>query len=459
MNVAVIGAGWAGLAAAVALKQAGAHVTVFEASGTPGGRARGVSDVQLGTIDNGQHLMLGAYTESLALIQQLSPELPEHALVVRLPLTLESADGSFRLRAPHLIAPLHLAWALSFAQGLTLSDRARALSMAVTIRLQGWKAPTGQSVRELLSEHKQTDTLIRRLWEPLCLAALNTPLQEACAQLFLNVLRDGLGGARSHSDLIIPRVDLSSLWPSVAAQHVTMRYRHIVRQVKPDQHGIYIDNEYFDACVLAVPPYAARRILAECLDSTDSDSVALSHVLERFEYRAIATITLQLDRPWSLPKPLMMLDENKAKHQYGQWVFTRPDQPDQVTIVVSDTPDLLKVDRGALIDAIASQIRSQCLKHPKASVALPNVVHHRLIVEKRATFDACVGLQRPGAQTKWPRLVLAGDWTDTGYPAVLEGAVRSGSHAARTVLKNVASHAGSEQSSNLGTSALTTRAD
>jgi squalene-associated FAD-dependent desaturase len=447
VNVAVIGAGWAGLAAAVALKQAGSHVTVFEASGTPGGRARGVNDVQLGTIDNGQHLMLGAYTESLALIQQLSPEIPEHALLVRLPLTLESADGSFRLRAPHLIAPLHLAWALSCAQGLTLNDRARALRMALTIRLKGWKAPAGQSVRELLAEYKQTDTLIRRLWEPLCLAALNTPLKDACAQLFLNVLRDGLGGARKHSDLIIPRVDLSSLWPSVAAQQVTMRYRHIVRQVRPDQHGIDVDGEHFDACVLAVPPYAARRVLAECLDGTDADSVALRHLLERFEYRAIATVTLQLDRPWTLPTPLMMLDENTATHQYGQWVFTRPDQPDQVTVVVSDTPDLLKVDRGTLIDAITSQIRSQCLKHPKASSALPNVVHHRLIVEKRATFDACIGLHRPGPETRWPRLVLAGDWTDTGYPAVLEGAVRSGLQAARTVLNNIASRAGSEQSS------------
>ncbi len=459
MNVAVIGAGWAGLAAAVALKQAGSHVTVFEASGTPGGRARGISDIQLGTIDNGQHLMLGAYTESLALIQQLSPEVPEHALFVRLPLTLESADGSFRLRAPHIIAPVHLAWALSCAKGLTLNDRARALRMAVTIRRKNWTASTGQSVRELLSEHKQTDTLIRRLWEPLCLAALNTPLEEACAQLFLNVLRDGLGGVRKHSDLIIPRVDLSSLWPSVAAQHVTMRYRHIVREVTPDQHGIYVDGEYFDACVLAVPPYATRRILAECLDSTDSDCVALRHLLERFDYRAIATVTLQLDRPWAPPTPLMMLDENKASHQYGQWVFTRADQPDQVTVVVSDTPDLLKVDRDTLIDAITSQIRSQCLKHPKASSTLPDVVHHRLIVEKRATFNACIGLQRPGTKTRWPTLVLAGDWTDTGYPAVLEGAVRSGLRAAESVLKNGATHAGFEQSSNLRMSALKTRAD
>ena len=146
MNVAVIGAGWAGLAAAVALKQSGAQVTVFEASGTPGGRARGVTDLQLGTIDNGQHLMLGAYTETLALIKQLSPNCSEHELLLRVPLTLESADGSFRLCAPRLIAPLHLVWGLIFARGLTLSERASALRMAAAIRIKGWQAPANQSV-------------------------------------------------------------------------------------------------------------------------------------------------------------------------------------------------------------------------------------------------------------------------------------------------------------------------
>ena len=445
MNVAVIGAGWAGLAAAVALKQSGAQVTVFEASGTPGGRARGVTDLQLGTIDNGQHLMLGAYTESLALIKQLSPNRAEHELLLRLPLTLESADGSFRLRAPQLIAPFHLVWALSFARGLTISERASALRMAGSIRLKGWQALANQSVRALLDQYKQSDTLIRKVWEPLCLAALNTPLEQACAQLFLNVLRDGLGGTRSDSDLIVPRVDLSTLWPTVAAQHVTMRVRHIVRTLQIHADGVDVDHERFDACVLAVPPYAARRILAECLDDRNAAITALRQRLEGFDYRAIATLTLQLEKSWSIPVPMMMLDENSASHQYGQWIFRRPDHSDQVTVVVSDAPDLLKIDRDVLVEAISTQIRTQCQRHPNAIDTLPPVIHHRLIVEKRATFDARVGLHRPSTTTPWPRLTLAGDWTDTGYPAVLEGAVRSGLRAAKILLQNQTIHAETAQ--------------
>ncbi len=445
MNVAVIGAGWAGLAAAVALKQSGAQVTVFEASGTPGGRARGVNDSQLGTIDNGQHLMLGAYTESLALIKQLSPKRSEHELLLRVPLTLESADGSFRLGAPRLIAPLHLVWGLSFARGLTISERASALRMAGVIRLRGWQAAANQSVRDLLAQHTQPDVLIRKIWEPLCLAALNTPLEQACAQLFLNVLRDGLGGARSSSDLIVPRVDLSTLWPTAAAQRVSMRVRHVVRNLQIHEDGVDVDHERFDACVLAVPPYAARRILAECLNDRNAAVTTLRQGLEGFDYRAIATLTLQLEQSWSTPVPMMMLDENSASHQYGQWIFSRPDHSDQVTVVVSDAPDLLKIDRDALIEAISTQIRTQCQRHPKAIDILPPVVHHRLIVEKRATFDARVGLQRPSATTPWPRLTLAGDWTDTGYPAVLEGAVRSGLHAAKILLQNQTIRAGTAQ--------------
>ena len=263
MNVAVIGAGWAGLAAAFRLKNAGADVTVFEASGTPGGRARGVSDLQLGTIDNGQHLMLGAYTECLALIRELSPQRVDAELLTRLPLTLASADGSFRLRAPRLIAPLNLLWALSFMRGLTIADRVSALRMSIALRRKAWRALPDQSVHALLTQYKQSDLLIRKIWEPLCLAALNTPLRQACAQLFLNVLRDGLGGSRTDSDLIVPRVDLSSLWPAVAAQHVTLRYRHIVRNLQPQVDGVRVDGELFDACILAVPPYAVQRVLAE----------------------------------------------------------------------------------------------------------------------------------------------------------------------------------------------------
>jgi predicted NAD/FAD-dependent oxidoreductase len=131
---------------------------------------------------------------------------------------------------------------------------------------------------------------------------------------------------------------------------------------------------------------------------------------------------------------MLMLDEDFARGHVGQWVFKRAAHPRQLSVVISDATDFLKQDRAPFVQAIASQIREQCAKHPLSTHEMPAVKHQRLIVEKRATFDAVPGLARPTNRSPWPRIVLAGDWTDTGYPAVLEGAVRSGL-AAATVLE------------------------
>lgn len=451
MNIAVIGAGWAGLAAAIRLKDLGATVTVFEAAPVPGGRARGVDDVNMGRIDNGQHLMLGAYTESLKLIERLQPEQALDRILFRAPLQLESADGSFKLKAPTLPAPWNTLLALSSTKGLGLSERARVLRMMLLCRLAGWRAQPNETVQSLLVRHQQSTLLCRRLWTPLCLAALNTPIAQSCAQLFLNVLRDSLDGRRDASDLLIPSVDLTQLWPAAAARTLTMRYRHIVRQVRATHAQVQIDQECFDACVVAVPPYAAARMLFEPLGDEDSgepencaqrspqaqSEAALHRILQAFEYRAIATLTLELESDWQPPQPMLMLDEDLARGHVGQWIFKRTAHPRQLSVVISDATDFLKQDREPFVQAIASQIRDQCAKHPQSASVMPAVKYQRLIVEKRATFDAVPGLARPANRSPWPRIVLAGDWTDTGYPAVLEGAVRSGLAASNILQKEL----------------------
>jgi squalene-associated FAD-dependent desaturase len=433
VNIAVVGAGWAGLAAALRLKDLGAMVTVFEAAPVAGGRARGVDDVNMGRIDNGQHLMLGAYTESIKLIERLQPSPSLENVLFRSPLHLESADGSFKLQASTLPAPLNTLLALLSARGLGLSERLRALRMMVQCRLTGWRARPNETVVSLLQRHQQSELLSYRLWTPLCLAALNTPIEQSCAQLFLNVLRDSLDGRRDASDLLIPSVDLTQLWPEAAAQTMTMRYRHLVRKVQASPTQVQIDQESFDACVVAVPPYAAARILFEPSD----DQAALHRILQAFEYRAIATLTLELESDWQPPQPMLMLDEDLARGHVGQWVFKRAGQPRQLSVVISDATDFLKQDRAPFVQAIATQIREQCAKHPMSTSAMPAVKHQRLIVEKRATFDAVPGLVRPSNKSPWPRIVLAGDWTNTGYPAVLEGAVRSGLDAAAVLEKEL----------------------
>lgn len=439
MKLAVVGAGWAGLSAAVTLKSFGADVTVFEAAPITGGRARRVDDTQMGAIDNGQHLLLGAYTETLALMQILHPQQSTHEFIFRQALHLESADGVFRLRAPALIAPFHTLAGLLNAKGLTWQDRWRALSMMLALKRNHWQALPMTSVAQLLNQHQQSARICQYLWTPLCLASLNTATAEACAQLFLNVLRDSLDAPRAHSDMLIPKVDLTTLWPQAAADTVTMRYRHIVREITPTAAAVIIDGEGFEGCILATPPYACARILKPEAPTEQSDQ--LLRQLNAFCYRAIATLTLQLDSNWELPQPIMLLDEDAARGHLGQWVFKRPQTSDQFSVVISDAEDFLKHDRAQFIERIGAQIREQTQRHPSLRHtrhgSMPAIKTHRLIVEKRATFAAVPGLQRPTNQSPWPRLSLAGDWTDTGYPAVLEGAVRSGKQAAQILMTNL----------------------
>jgi predicted NAD/FAD-dependent oxidoreductase len=162
------------------------------------------------------------------------------------------------------------------------------------------------------------------------------------------------------------------------------------------------------------------------LFDTSDEGNPLQRILQAFAYRAIATLTLELESDWQPPQPMLMLDEDLARSHVGQWVFKRAGQPRQLSVVISDATDFLKQDRAPFVQAVATQIREQCARHPLSTSEMPAVKHQRLIVEKRATFDAVPGLARPTNKSPWPRIVLAGDWTDTGYPAVLEGAVRSG---------------------------------
>jgi len=433
MKVAVVGAGWAGLAAAAGLHDAGCQVTVYEAARTAGGRARRLERPGFDhPLDNGQHILLGAYTATLALMRRLGRD-PDR-LLLRHPLHLESADGAFRLRAPRLPAPLHLLAALAGARGLAPGDGRAALRLMRALRRARWRPPADWTVQDLLTRQAQPAGLCRMLWTPLCLAALNTPPREACARLFAHVLRDALAGARPASDLLLPRTDLGSLWPDAAAGLCDLRLGCAARTLRTAGDGWEIDGERYAGAVLALPPYAAARLL-HGLPAADGGPPLLA-ALEAFAYQPIATLTLRLAGPWRLPRPMMMLSEDPQRGHHGQWLFDRAqlagrDGDGELAVVASAAGVLHAAGRAAGAERLAEQVREQVARHPAALPPMPPVAARALVIEKRATFAAVPGLARPGAATPWPRLALAGDWTDTGYPGVLEGAVRSGAAAAR----------------------------
>src|SRR5687768_13622144 len=200
------------MAAAVALARRGVEMTVFEAGSVPGGRARRVLS-QGETLDNGQHILIGAYRTLFEMMREVG--VPADALL-RLPLELVYAKG-FAFRALWLPGWLGLLGGLLLARGIPLAERVGAVRFLRALATRRFRVSAELTVRALLEAHGQDGAVGRYLWGPLCVSALNTPVELASAQVFALVLREALAGAPA-SDLLLPRVDLSRLFPEPAAQ-------------------------------------------------------------------------------------------------------------------------------------------------------------------------------------------------------------------------------------------------
>ncbi|HEY8085777.1 MAG TPA: hydroxysqualene dehydroxylase HpnE [Methylophilaceae bacterium] len=415
LKIAVIGAGWAGLTAAVELAAQGHQLTVFETSPHLGGRARGFEHKSL-RLDNGQHILLGAYHQTLRLMELVG--LNEADILLRLPLTLET-PGHIELNTSHLPAPLHLLAGLIRAKGLGLSERLTTLAFFTKLRLRNFKLAQDQTVAELLN--KQPDNVVRLLWEPLCIAALNTPISTASAQVFLNVLRDSFSHSRADSDMLLPRHDLSALFPQAAARYVMEHDGKIlpstaVKSLYIQHSGVEVDGEHFDKVICAVAPHQLATLLQDIPEAEPT-----LNMVNRFSYQPIATVYLQYASTVTLPSHMLGLSDGDA-----QWVFDRGTlcgQHGLIAASISTVGEYLKLGHDEVAMAVHQQLQ-------KLIGDLPAPEWHQVIVEKRATFACVAGLQRPSNHTAHPHLFIAGDYTAGDYPATLEGAVRSGINCA-----------------------------
>lgn len=447
--IAVIGAGWAGCAAAVELAQAGYKVTLLEAARTLGGRARRVeTDRKL--LDNGQHILLGAYSESLRLMQLCGVDQKSALLTLPLQMRYPANTGGMDFAAPALPlpAPLHLAAALLRADGLTREDKLSLARFSTTARWMGWRLNDDCSVSELLQRFDQTERLTRLMWRPLCLAALNTPPERASAQVFLNVLRDSLGGSRRASDMLLPRADLSKLFPDAAAAFINAHGGSVrsgakvqaLRCIEGRLWQLEISGSavggtwstYFSGVVLAGGASQAAALLH---DLPGADTAALCTQLTAFQPEAITTIYLQYDPATRLERPFYALQDDAYNHHYGQFVFDRGQldaaQAGLLAVVISASGPAAAQPQELLAEAVAVQL---AVDFQRPELGRPQ--WFKVITEKRATYASSPGLVRPGNDTGLPGLVLAGDYTAGDYPATLEAAVRSGIAAARLLKKN-----------------------
>lgn len=410
-SLAVIGAGWAGLAAAVEAVKAGWSVTLFEMAEQAGGRARDVPDEHL-VLDNGQHILIGAYVETLRLMREVGVD--SQTVLLRTPLRLTEPDG----RGLHLPpgSPL-VAFALATwrRQGWTLGERVALLAAAGGWALRGFRCPADWTVGRLT--RTLPEALRRDLIDPLCVAALNTPASEASATVFLRVLRDALFSGPGSADLLLPRASLGELFPVPAlawlrARGAVIRPSTRVQRLQPLGAQWQVDDEPFDAVVLATPPAEAARLTATAAPTWSAEATA-------FRYEPIVTVYVDAGAT-RLPEPMLALPP--APNAPAQFVFDRGQlggPTGLLAFVISGAQPWVDAGRDATLDATLAQAREALRAHLRGDLR-----PIRLIAEKRATFRCVPELMRPPAAIA-PRLVAAADYVAGPYPATIEGAVRS----------------------------------
>lgn len=430
VHIAIIGGGYAGCAASVGLIELGYTPVLFEASATLGGRARVVSTSALTNIDNGQHLLLGAYHTTLKLIQKVHPTACLADLFEILPLTWNIPTQLHFEAHPTFCAPFHLLAGLVRSASLSFAEKVSLLRFFLKIKL-GAPPPPTQSVTEWLAHVALPKRLQMLLLAPLCLAALNTPVELASAQRLYYVIKDSLLSFNANdSRYYIPRCDLSTLFPQQAAKWIEERGGRIeiksrVKAVNYDKNGEFEltiqhekiqKHEKFTHVIYAMAPYHVSALLPQY-----TSLLPLQKQLAQIKYAPICTIYLQYDTTiWTKDQPrLIMLPPDCV----GQWLFFLPQE---IRCVMSAFPTRQFDTTMHLIQHIEKEIQTYCQikeKHCNAQV----------ITEKRATYLATPTHPVICHQTPLENLYLAGDYLHSRYPATLESAIQSGLETAASL--------------------------
>jgi squalene-associated FAD-dependent desaturase len=431
-HVIVIGAGFAGIAAAVALSKAGKTVLLIEARGQLGGRATSLTDRVTGeAVDNGQHVLFGCYRETLALLAELGQR---EAVYVQpaLHVPFIGPDGIRRdLKCADLPSPLNLAAGLLRWTALDTGDRIRAARLFLSL-WRGREPRADETVTAWLVRAGQTRRLRGWLWEPLAIAALNESPDVASARMFAAVLRELFGGHRQDASLVLPRVPLSALYAVPARTYLEARGSavRLGRPARVSRHGDAFtvragDDRWHAPWVIATVPWHAIATLFDGGMPPELESVACAAAAMRPV--PIVTVNLWYDRQVLEPGdvPLRGLVGRTA-----QWVFDRRaiagDTASHVSVITSAASGLSERTDASIIEVITRDLADALPLAAGAVVRRATVVR-----EKQATFSLRPGSPvRPREQTPLKGLLLAGDWLHTGLPGTIEGAVRSGNRAA-----------------------------
>lgn len=424
-SVAIIGAGWAGLACALKLARAGYRPAVFESAPEPGGRARRAR-IDNTWRDNGQHLILGGCGAISRLLDDINVTL------ARAPFAY--TDGKRSLSLAGRKGKSGLLLALLQARGFSWAERLSLFRALLQLHVRNWQTPADQTVAAWLHASRQPPNLISAFWEPLALAVLNTPIDCAAMARFAPVLRDTLGRGCQALEIWQPAADLSEcvvtpLVRAIESAGGQIRTASRITAVAPMVDSGYKlsltagDSELiFDKVVLAIPPWSLDAI------SLPFDPASL---ITRFRNQPIATVYLGFDNTVRLKTPLLQLAGPTVADAHV-WAIDRTPcgEPGVIAVSLSAEGAWTTLDHETLAQHCIHQLRiATGISHP--------CLWHKVVCFRRATPKAVPNAWLSAtAQEPLPELFLSGDWTHPDYPATLEAAVQSGNATASRVMRD-----------------------
>ena len=453
-DIVVIGAGFAGLSAAVRAASRGARPLVVEARSRLGGRATAFADRETGAlVDNGQHVLLGCYRETFAFLREIGAA-DNVRLDRQLAVTMIDRDGrKSRLSCPPLPPPMHLVAGVMEWSALSFRDRLSIAAMATPLRnarreLAGAPvkaASPDETVEQWLVRNGQTPRLREMLWHPLALAALNQPAERAAAPPFARVLAEMFGGGAEGAAIALPVTPLDAMYAEPARAYIERRGGEVragagatvVTDIDGGAAtGVRVGSGTIAAaCVVSAVPWFA---FAELFDREPPALRAMIERTRRMTASPIVSVNLWFDRP-VFDEPFIGLPGRAM-----QWAFNKSEgggAHDGHESGAANEAHVSLVSSGA--DAMLARTNDDLVRaaHDELLQALPasrgvRLLRGTVVREPRATFSLAPGQPpRPPAETGVKRLVLAGDWIDTGLPATIESAVRSGHRAAELSMK------------------------
>lgn len=432
-HVVIVGGGLSGLAVGVELVSRGLNVTILEQKPALGGRAYSFKDGVTGdTIDNGQHVLIAGYEHTMHFLETIGTR---DLLHVQSSPTLQfhhPQRGFQELRLPLLPVPLNFLAGILRCSLFSLPDRLRLLRAGFSLRKLNpahEQRLSHQTIEEWLKEVGQSDECIRSFWEPLAISIMNERIRKASAIVFVRALRQAFLGGPRHAALAIPSVGLSQLFVDGAKQFITLRGGEI--RCNTDVVGVVMENDVVrgvkvrnstalncDAVILAVPHHKLLTILPdqlkekyqhlEKIDSAPIVSIHLWFGKEFMEHESVGLIGRRVQ--WLFNRRIINKEKGKGGH---------------VSAVTSGAHDFVDLSKDELVKITMDDIRS-------AYGGIDEEPWHAVVIrEKSATYASSPEVEslRPASETAVPNLFLAGDWTATGYPATIEGAIISAERA------------------------------